>query len=63
MNPKPNFNEISYARHAKSYEKHSVGREKEAHAKTWFETDTVNAWRHQRMYKLLGSIIVLDKNV
>ena len=39
-----------------------MGGEKEAHAKTWFETDTVNAWRHQRMYKLLDPIIDADKN-
>ena len=62
MNPKQKFNEISYARHAKSFEKHSVGGEKEAQAKTWFETDTVDAWRHQRMYKLLDPIIDTDKD-
>ena len=62
MNPKPNFNEISYAKHAKGYEKHSRGGKKETHAKTWFETDTVDAWRHQRMYKLLDPIIDADKD-
>ena len=62
MNPKPNFNEISYDRHTKTYEKFSIDGEEEALAKTWFETDTVDAWRHQRMYKLLDPIIDADKN-
>ena len=39
-----------------------MGGEKEAHAKTWFETDTVDAWRDQRMYKLLDPIIDADKD-
>ena len=40
-----------------------MGEAEEAHTKIWFETATVDAWRHQRVYKLLGPIVVVDKNV
>lgn len=34
------------------------GGKKEKHAKTWFEKDTIDAWRHKRMYRLLDPLLI-----
>lgn len=60
MNHKMNFQNKSYKQHAEHYQKYSAGSENEAHAKTWFEKDTVDSWRHQRMYRLLDPILITD---
>jgi ubiquinone/menaquinone biosynthesis C-methylase UbiE len=55
-----NFQEKSYKQHSEHYQKFTAGSEKEVHAKTWFEKDTVDSWRHQRMYRLLDPILIVD---
>lgn len=55
-----NFQEKSYKQHAGHLKEYSSGGQKEAHAKTWFEKDTVNAWRHQRMHQTLDPMLVAD---
>jgi len=57
MPRKKDFNQLSY----QSHEIHSCdcarGGKKAKHAKTWFEDDTVDAWRHKRMYKSLDPLL------
>jgi ubiquinone/menaquinone biosynthesis C-methylase UbiE len=52
-----NFNQESYKSHEGHYDDHIHGGQKEAHSKTWFETDTVDAWRHARMYNSLDPLL------
>lgn len=60
MSSKETFQEKSYRQHYEHFAEYSYGGKKEAHAKTWFEKDTVDAWRHQRMYQLLDPILIAD---
>lgn len=57
MNSKPNFQEVSYERHDKHIAEHILDEKKANLSKTWFETDTVDAWRHQRMYQTIDPIL------
>jgi ubiquinone/menaquinone biosynthesis C-methylase UbiE len=57
MNSKQNFQEVSYERHTESYKEYSLDGKEANHSKTWFETDTVDAWRHQQMYKTIDPIL------
>jgi len=60
MSPAGNFQEKSYRRHYEHSKIYIPGSEKEATAKTWFEKDTVDAWRHRRMYQVLDPILIAD---
>ena len=60
MSPARNFQEESYQRHSEHYKQYSISGEKELQAKIWFEKDTVDAWRHQRMYQALDPILISD---
>jgi ubiquinone/menaquinone biosynthesis C-methylase UbiE len=51
------FHVKSYKSHADHYNDYVSGGEKDQHSKTWLETDTVDAWRHKRMYGALDSIL------
>ena len=51
------FQEKSYERHSEHFNECCAGGIKEKHAKTWFEKDTVDAWRHQKMYQVLDPIL------
>ena len=57
-----NFQEHSYEQHKKEFLKYSLRGDKAAHAKTWLENDTVDAWRHQRMYKMIDPILYSEPN-
>jgi len=54
------FNNKSYKSHSDHYKDFSLGGEKEKLSKTWFETDTVDAWRHKRMYSSLNPLLKTD---
>ena len=56
------FHEKSYEQHTTNFSQYRSGGEKEKHAKTWFEKDTVDAWRHQRMYQTLDPILKTEPN-
>jgi len=60
MSSKESFQEKSYKQHSKHFKEYSSGGGKESHAKTWFEKDTVDAWRHQRKYQVLDPILTMD---
>ena len=55
-----NFEQKSYQQHSRHFKDYAEGGEKEAHARTWFQTDTVDAWRHQRMYAALDPLLGSD---
>ena len=57
MKNKDDFNQISYQAHEKHFCEHACGGEKAKHAKTWFEDDTVDAWRYKRMLKSLNPLL------
>ena len=60
MSPARSFQEKSYQRHSEHYKQYSIGGKNELHAKTLFENDSVDAWRHQRMYQVLDPILISD---
>lgn len=51
------FNHASYKSHSDHYKDYLPGGEKEKHARTWYETDTVDAWRHRRLYRALDPVL------
>lgn len=57
MDAKRPFQEDSYVRHTEHFKKYAYGGEKEEFARIWLEEDTVDAWRHRRMYQAIDPII------
>ncbi len=57
MNTMRTFQEISYQQHAEHFKEYAENGEKALHAKMWFAEDTVDAWRHRRMYQVLDPIL------
>ena len=51
------FHHLSYHSHAKQLDQYATGGAKESQGKTWLQTNTVDAWRHDRMYRLLDPIL------
>lgn len=47
----------SYLAHEEHYLQYASGNSNEALAKSWLQNDTVDAWRHQRLYQLLLPIL------
>jgi len=60
MPRKKEYHELSYRDNLHHYRDYSVGAKKESQAKTWFENDTVDAWRHRRMYCSLDPLLESD---
>jgi ubiquinone/menaquinone biosynthesis C-methylase UbiE len=60
MNLTTHFQDKSYEKHSEHYHEYRCGGTKQAHAKTWFENDTVDAWLHRRMYQILDPILLQD---
>jgi ubiquinone/menaquinone biosynthesis C-methylase UbiE len=54
------FHAKSYHSHYEQYKKYASGGENEPQARTWLKEDTVDAWRHQRMYGVLDPILIAD---
>ncbi|MDN5940321.1 MAG: class I SAM-dependent methyltransferase [Nitrospira sp.] len=54
------FQDKSYQQHSEHFKEYTQNSEKAAHSKTWFEKDTVDAWRHKRMYQVLDPILVIE---
>jgi len=54
------FQTKSYYSHYEQYKKYACGGENEPQARTWLTGDTVDAWRHQRMYRLLDPILTAE---
>lgn len=52
----------SYAAHEIEYAQFSVGGLKEGHAKTWLRDDTVDAWRHNRLYNTIDPLLLSYPN-
>jgi ubiquinone/menaquinone biosynthesis C-methylase UbiE len=47
------FQNVSYKKHEKHYSRYIDGKVQNDCAKMWFDQDTVDAWRHYRMYKTI----------
>ena len=60
MNSTKKFEDKSYKQHSELFKEYTQDGKKAAHAKTWFEKDTVDAWRHQRMYQVLDPILATE---
>ena len=57
MNSKRNFEEVSYERNSENFNECILGGKGANFSRTWLETDTVEAWRHQRMYQSIDPIL------
>lgn len=57
MIPEEDFNKISYQTHEQHFCKYAKGEKGEKLAKTWLEDDTVDSWRHERMYNSILSLL------
>ena len=51
------FNILSYHRHANHFRAYARGGPKEKLARSWLQDDTVDAWRHLRMYRVLDPLL------
>lgn len=51
------YHELNYQDNTLHYRDFSAGGKYEAMARTWLKTDTVDAWRHHRMYRLLDPLL------
>ena len=60
MSSTKTFQDKSYRQHSEHFKQYTQNGKKAAHAKTWFEKDTVDAWRHLRMYHVLDPILVAE---
>jgi len=56
------FQEKSYQEHSEHFKEYRSGGNKGAHARTWFDNDTVDAWRHERMHQFLDPILIAAPN-
>lgn len=52
----------SYINQSEYLKKYIKGSKEEIHSKTWLDTNTVDAWRHRRMYQLLDPLLTIDPN-
>ena len=62
METENKFQNKSYEQHASHYCQYRTGGAEETQSKTWLETDTVDAWRHNRMYQMLDAILETEPN-
>jgi ubiquinone/menaquinone biosynthesis C-methylase UbiE len=51
------FQDISYKKHETHYSEYISGDIQNNRAKTWFDKDTVDAWRHYRMYTTIAPFL------
>lgn len=56
------FHEKSYRKHREHYDDHAQGGPRSADAEKWFLDDTVDSWRHTRMYRLLNPVLEANKD-
>ena len=54
------FEKISYQRHAGEFAGHVQGGSAESLARTWLRRDTVDYWRHERMYACVDPLLKTD---
>jgi ubiquinone/menaquinone biosynthesis C-methylase UbiE len=61
MSSKPTFKEHSYQRHAEYYQPSKNEKYNGVDLEKFFNTLSVNGWRHQRMYQMLDPLIEADE--
>lgn len=52
-----NYYELNHEDNTRHYKNYIHGGNGEVHAKTWLDPDTVDAWRHRRMYSALNPLL------
>jgi ubiquinone/menaquinone biosynthesis C-methylase UbiE len=60
MSARRPFHEQIDEEHKKQFALFAIGGQKETHGKTWLESETVDAWRHDRMYQSLNAVVGAD---
>lgn len=60
MSENSEFNELSYQSHSDHYNTYVHGGNNYKLSNAWLETDTVDAWRHNRMYSAISTILEAD---
>lgn len=56
------YKELSYQDNSTHYGLFAAGAEHESRAKSWLDPDTVDAWRHGRMYAALDPLLQVDSS-
>jgi ubiquinone/menaquinone biosynthesis C-methylase UbiE len=62
MDSSESYHKISYKKHSEYLKRFGTMGKEKILSETWFRQDTVDAWRHQRMYKSLDPILNEDPN-
>lgn len=55
------YHELNYQDNSQHYKDYSVGGKNESQAKTWLDNDSVDAWRHQRLYCALDPLLEYER--
>src|SRR6266498_3204148 len=55
------YNDLNYEDNSRHYKDYVSGGKSELHAKTWLDPDTVDAWRHRRMYSILDPLLEIEQ--
>ena len=56
------YHELNYQDNSLHYREFSAGSKNEAQARTWLDPDTVDAWRHRRMYCALDPLLETESS-
>ncbi len=56
------FHQLSYEKHEQHLKDHLNDPKRASKAKSWLEKDTVDAWRHRRMYESIDPLLEYDKD-
>ena len=57
MSENKSYHELNYQDNERHYQDYEAGGKSELIGKTWLDKDTVDAWRHHRMYRCLDPLL------
>lgn len=57
MSKNKDYYKLNYEDNTRHYKDYTHGSKRESDAKTWLDPDTVDAWRHRRMYSSLNPLL------
>lgn len=61
MSKNKDYYELNYEDNTRHYKDYAHGGKSESHAKTWLDPDTVDAWRHGRLYSALNPLLETEQ--
>ena len=61
MSGHKSYHQLNYQDNLRHYQRYAAGGDLESEARTWLDPDTVDAWRHGRMYAALDPLLEIDK--